>query len=561
MTALDWIIIVVAIAAAMHGALRGFLAGSLALAGFLGGAWLGSRLGPMILHGGDTSPWSPLVALGGALLLGGLMAVLFETIGLRARRGFRATPLAAADAILGALLGGIVALGLAWLAGAVALQTPGVRTLRAEVQRSEILQALNEALPPSGAILRALARFDPLPSISGPTTTTLSAPNAAILRKPGVARASGGVVRILGAACGLGIEGSGWLAAPNVVVTNAHVVAGTDGDVVVRPRSGGVTLPARALAFDPRNDVAVLAVPGLSGPVLRMVEDPAAGTAGALLGYPHNGPFDVEPARIGQARSVISQDAYGEGPVERPMTPVRGLLRPGNSGGPIVDARGRVLTTVFAASREGETRGGYGVPNSVVQATLERVVTGGGASVLDRAVRALNRGLHGRGAPPDAPPSSDVRRAAPAGVRRERRGRGRRRGRPGHHLGGAHGLRPDRGRAAQAARRDARRDARAPGDRRAPPSRRASRGDAGPADAARHDDAARSRRRLGAARRDARRGDRARARRAVLAPGDRVRAGRRGRGSRRSTQPGYAKTIYALGVRAGRARTARCCGA
>ena len=107
------------------------------------------------------------------------------------------------------------------------------------------------------------------------------------------------VVRILGSACGLGVEGSGWLAAPNVVVTNAHVVAGTDGDVVVRPRSGDVTLPARALAFDPVNDVAVLAVPGLSGPVLRMVDNPVAGTAGALLGYPRNGPFDVEPARIG----------------------------------------------------------------------------------------------------------------------------------------------------------------------------------------------------------------------------------------------------------------------
>ena len=188
-------------------------------------------------------------------------------------------------------------------------------------------------------------------------------------------------MRILGSACGLGVEGSGWLAAPNVVVTNAHVVAGTDGDVVVRPRSGNVTLPARALAFDPVNDVAVLAVPGLSGPVLRLVDSPRAGTAGALLGYPRNGPFDVEPARIGQARRVISQDAYGQGPVERPMTPVRGLLRPGNSGGPIVDARGRVLTTVFASSRERDVRGGYGVPNSVVASVLERAVAGRGATV------------------------------------------------------------------------------------------------------------------------------------------------------------------------------------
>jgi S1-C subfamily serine protease len=381
MTTLDWIILVVAIAAAIHGALRGFLAASLALVGFLGGAWAGSRIGPLILPGGDASPWSPLFALGGALLVGGLLAALLESIGVRAGRGLRRTPLAAADAVLGALLGAVVALTFAWLAGAVALQTPGVRTLRAEVQQSQILQALNEALPPSGGILRALARFDPLPSIAGPSTTTLSAPDRAILRRPGVAQAADGVVRILGSACGLGVEGSGWLAAPNVVVTNAHVVAGTDGDVVVRPRSGNVTLPARALAFDPVDDVAVLAVPGLSGPVLRLVDTPAAGTAGALLGYPHNGPFDVEPARIGQARRVLSQDAYGQGPVERPMTPVRGLLRPGNSGGPIVDARGRVLTTVFASSRESDVRGGYGVPNSVVASVLEQAVAGRGASV------------------------------------------------------------------------------------------------------------------------------------------------------------------------------------
>ena len=92
MTTLDWIILVVAIAAAMHGALRGFLAGSLALLGFVGGAWAGSRLGPLILPGGDTSPWSPLFAMGGALLVGGLLAALLESIGIRAGRGRCAEP-------------------------------------------------------------------------------------------------------------------------------------------------------------------------------------------------------------------------------------------------------------------------------------------------------------------------------------------------------------------------------------------------------------------------------------------------------------------------------------
>jgi S1-C subfamily serine protease len=188
-------------------------------------------------------------------------------------------------------------------------------------------------------------------------------------------------VRILGYACGLGTSGSGWLVAPNVVVTNAHVVAGTDGELAVRPRGDDSTHPARAIAFDPVQDIAVLAVPGLDGRVLRMLADPAEGTRGAILGYPRNGPFDARAARIGAARTVISQDSYGRGPVQRAMTPVRGLLRPGNSGGPVVDERGRVLTTVFASSTDRDVRGGYGVPNPVVQQVLDGISQRRGAPV------------------------------------------------------------------------------------------------------------------------------------------------------------------------------------
>jgi hypothetical protein len=112
-----------------------------------------------------------------------------------------------------------------------------------------------------------------------------------------------------------------------------------------------------------------------------MVQSPEAGTRGAILGYPRNGPFDARAASVGATRSVLSQDAYGQGPVQRQMTPVRGLLRPGNSGGPVVDARGNVLTTVFASSRNSRTPGGYGVPNSVVERVLERTVAGRGATV------------------------------------------------------------------------------------------------------------------------------------------------------------------------------------
>ncbi|MGB2710431.1 MAG: trypsin-like peptidase domain-containing protein, partial [Conexibacter sp.] len=192
-----------------------------------------------------------------------------------------------------------------------------------------------------------------------------------VLRTPGVRAAAPGVVRVLGTACGLGVEGSGWVAAPGLVVTNAHVVAG-EHDTVVQARGSGPGLAARVVRFDPRNDVAVLRVEGLAAVSLPLAEQPGAGTAGAILGYPLNGPFDVEAARIGATRTVISQDAYGRGPLRRSVTPLRGRVRSGNSGGPIVDASGRVLTTVFAATTGSPPNrpGGFGVPNAVVRDAL-----------------------------------------------------------------------------------------------------------------------------------------------------------------------------------------------
>jgi len=100
------------------------------------------------------------------------------------------------------------------------------------------------------------------------------------------------------------------------------------------------------------------------------VRRPRAQTPGAILGYPENGPFDVQPGRIGQTQTVITQNAYGQGPVSRLLTPLRGLVRPGNSGGPLVDDAGRVLTTVFAATIDSQVRGGYGVANETVMDVL-----------------------------------------------------------------------------------------------------------------------------------------------------------------------------------------------
>jgi S1-C subfamily serine protease len=272
------------------------------------------------------------------------------------------------DGVLGAAFGAVLGLGIIWIVAAVAAQAPGQSQLRADIQRSAILRHLNEILPPSGSILNALARLDPIPSITGPSPG-VAPPEPRIAHAPGVRRASSGVLRVLGTACGLAIEGSGWVAQPELVVTNAHVVAG-ERDTSVEIGGRPPALPAQPIAFDPNNDVAVLRVPRLGLHSLSLVPSPAAGTPGAILGYPENGAFNVQPARIGRTQIVLTDNAYGQGPISRLLTPLRGLVRPGNSGGPVVNVQGEVLATVFAGTVGGSSHGGYGVANRTVAGAL-----------------------------------------------------------------------------------------------------------------------------------------------------------------------------------------------
>jgi hypothetical protein len=369
-TTLDWIIVAFTLLMAVWGYLQGLVVGALSLAGFVAGAFLGSRLAPVLLSGGSESPYAPLVSLVVAVTLGGVLATALETLGLELRRRMGPT-LGTLDGAAGAVLVACFGLGLVWVGGAVALQTPGARHLRRDIQRSTILQALNNALPPNGPLLNALARFDPLPSVKGPPAD-VPAPNSRIARDAEVRAAGRSVVRVLGTACGLGVQGSGWVGGNGIVVTNAHVVAGED-DTTVQIEGQGSHLRARPIFFDPHDDVAVLRVSGLSGvPALRLNGNASSGTSGAILGFPHDGPYDVEPARLGSTNDVLTQDAYGRGPVRRLITSFRGLVRSGNSGGPVVDGDGRVLATVFAASVATSRHTGFGVPDSVVRDALSK---------------------------------------------------------------------------------------------------------------------------------------------------------------------------------------------
>ena len=363
MTAVDWIALAVVAVSAIGGWRRGLIASALSLVGLALGAYAGSRIAPHLLTGGSTSPWTPLAGLVGAFAGAALLQTLGSIAGSFVRGGLKLTPFRVLDSLGGIVLGGATGLVVVWVAGATALLVPGQTSVRREVLRSEIVRQLNDAVPPA-RLLHLLARVDPFPSIVGPAAPSTAA-SPAIVRKPGVRRAEGSVVKVVGVACGIGVEGSGWFARRNLVVTAAHVVAGERNPTVAIPGLG--THDTEVARFDAHNDVAVLRVLGATARPLRYA-GPTPGTPVAILGYPDNGPLIATPGRIGSTSAVLARDAYGRGPVDRLITAVAGAVRHGNSGGPAVDARGVVRTTIFAARVGSPT--GYGIPTSVVARAL-----------------------------------------------------------------------------------------------------------------------------------------------------------------------------------------------
>jgi S1-C subfamily serine protease len=358
----DWIVVAVVVLSAVIGFSRGLVRGALSLAGFALGAYVGARLAPELLSEG--SPYGPLVALSGAILGGALLQTFAALAASSIRSSMRLVPgLRTLDSAAGLVLGGVAGVFFCWAVGAVLLYVPGQSSLRKAVQESAILARINDEFPPE-RLLETLERVDPLGVLLGPEAT-VPKPDSKLARDPDVRAASQSIVRVTGFACGLGVEGSGWIARQGLVVTNAHVVAGIEQPHV--DRRGGAGHTATVVAFDVKNDVAVLRVPDLEGRPLRLA-DPERRVPVVLLGYPENGPLTRTPARLGATVKAFSRDAYGRGPVARSLTTIRGSVRPGNSGGPGVDARGRVRTTVFARRAGGD--GGYGIPSDLVRDVL-----------------------------------------------------------------------------------------------------------------------------------------------------------------------------------------------
>ena len=373
MNPLDWLIVIFVALIAYRGLRAGFVVTALSLVGLVAGAYLGYRIAPLIIERFGLLAYAPLVVLGSVVFGALLVQAVAQVFGGRLQRIIRRLPLAGKllgvlDGLGGALFGAVLGLGFAWVLGAFLLQAPLPAGAHAPLQRSEILRRLNDSVP-SGVLLETFARLDPIPELLGPRPR-IASPSAEVLNERGVRRAAPSVVRITGYSRGAGVAGSGWVAAPGLVVTNAHVAAGASRLRVHPEGSTWSRLRADTVLVDERNDLAILKVDGLDLPALELAE-PVPGEPVAVLGYPENGPFDARPGRVGRTGPAVFTDARGRGATRRDVTSVRAVVRPGNSGGPVVNSRGQVVATIFAG-RVGTGDLGYAIPASIIETALER---------------------------------------------------------------------------------------------------------------------------------------------------------------------------------------------
>jgi S1-C subfamily serine protease len=358
MNALDWLLVVLVLAYAVSGYWQGFVTGAFATAGLLLGGLFGVWLAPVAL--GDAAP-SLLVSLGAlfiVILAASLGQGLLQWGGAKIRDRITWQPARALDAVGGAVLSAFAVLIVAWALG-VAVSGSRIDGVTPMVRSSLVLSKVNEVLPQRTAgLLEAFnnvvgTSFFPryLEPFSPERIVDVKPGDRRMLRDPDVTSAGSSVLKVRGTnQCGRGIEGSGFVFAENRLMTNAHVVAGVDHPEVV---VGDSTMDAKVVFYDHNLDIAVLSFDSGAIPVLPFTQpdqpaqpkDPIA-----ILGYPQDGPFDIETGRIRAKQTLRSPDIYGDGAVIREVFSIRGLVRPGNSGGPLVDSAGEVVGVVFAAS-------------------------------------------------------------------------------------------------------------------------------------------------------------------------------------------------------------------
>jgi S1-C subfamily serine protease len=362
MNFLDWCLVVLVLAYAVSGYWQGFITGAFATIGLLAGGLLGIWLAPVLL--GDASPslWVSLGALFVVLVTASLGQAALQYAGTRLRATLTWQPIRAIDAVGGAALSMAAVLVVAWALG-VAISGSPIPGVNEQVRDSRVLVGVNNLMPAQAQ--RALRSFDQvvgssffpryLEPFAHERIVKVPPAEARVVRDPDVRRASRSVFKLRSTnRCGSGVEGSAFLYGPHKLMTNAHVVAGVSDPVVM---DGRRELHGTVVVYKPDIDVAVIDVPGLSGPTVHFDLNGKEKQQGAVLGYPQDGPFNAQPARIRSDQRLRSPNIYGNGTVTRHVFSVRGLIRPGNSGGPLVSTAGRVLGVVFAASVSDDSTG------------------------------------------------------------------------------------------------------------------------------------------------------------------------------------------------------------
>jgi S1-C subfamily serine protease len=353
--ALDWILLVLVAAYAVSGYWQGFIAGAFATGGLLLGGLLGIWLAPKLLGNATPALWVSLTALMVVLLCASFGQAIMQFAGTRIRSRITWQPARALDALGGAALSMVAVLVVAWALG-VAVSGAKLPWASTEVRDSVVLDHVDGVMPMDA--VQALNSFNDvvgasffpryLEPFAPERIVNVGPPPRGIVRDPDVVRTGASVYKIRGEnSCQRGVEGSGFLYAPGHVMTNAHVVAGVRKPTV---EAGEREIPATVVYYNPEIDVAVLAVDGLQGHRLKFAYDGHPREPAAVLGFPQDGPYNVQPARIRGEQRLRSPDIYGKGTVVRKVYSLRGVVRPGNSGGPLVSSAGRVLGIIFAAS-------------------------------------------------------------------------------------------------------------------------------------------------------------------------------------------------------------------
>jgi S1-C subfamily serine protease len=383
---LDVLLIVAAVSFAVSGYRQGFIVGVLSFAGFLGGGLLGMVLLPKLFSSVDPGVGAAVLLVGSVLLLAALGQVLAAFIGSQVRRLVTWSPARAVDAGAGAVVSVLAMLVIAWALG-TALASSSVPSVARQVRNSEILGAVQRVMPvPATGLFSSFQALlddsgfpDVFAGISPEQIIQVEQPNSALARSAVVRKVRPSIVKILGTApdCQRQVEGTGFVYARRRVMTNAHVVAGVRQPQVV---VGKDRLSADVVVYDPKRDLAVLAVPGLDAPALDFDGSASRNDDAIVAGYPNNGPFTPVPARVRAKIIARGADIYGSSEVRREVYSIRAGVKPGNSGGPLLAADGDVYGVIFAASVE-DPETGYAL-------TAEEVAPV--ASTGRRATRAVS---------------------------------------------------------------------------------------------------------------------------------------------------------------------------